>query len=92
LNETSNFQYADAEGFSNAIAPSLEYYDIDALNMKTILNKVFSITMNNEALETHCLNAAKLFAFPRKKDERMYQTSTNTFFIYVKTITPSKRQ
>ena len=35
-NEKDNFHYADAEGFSNAIAPSMEYYDIDAINHQPI--------------------------------------------------------
>ncbi len=81
LNENDNFHYADAEGFSNAISPSMEYYDIDALNNISIGENTFSITMKNEALETHCVNDVKLLAYPRKKGERVYQTPTNEFYL-----------
>jgi hypothetical protein len=81
INENDNFHYADAEGFSNAIAPSLEYSDIDALNNSSLNTRDFSLTMKNEALETHCLNEVILLAYPRKKGERVYQTRTNDFYL-----------
>lgn len=81
INENDNFHYADAEGFSNAIAPSMEYYDIDALNNGQLLNNTFSITMKNEALETHCVKDVKIFAYPRKEGERVYQSPTNDFYL-----------
>jgi len=81
MNENDDFHYADAEGFSNAISPSLEYSDIDALNNKPISDKVFSITMKNEALETHCVNEVKLLVYPRKKGERIYQSRANDFYL-----------
>ena len=81
INENDNFHYADAEGFSNAIAPSMEYYDIDALNNKPLSENIFSITMKNEALETHCVKDVKLFAYPRKEGERIYQSPTNDFYL-----------
>jgi hypothetical protein len=49
INEKSKIHYADAEGFSNAISPSLECFDIDALNNHPITGNVFSLTMKNEA-------------------------------------------
>ena len=81
MNENDNFHYADAEGFTNAISPSMEYYDIDALNNEPIKGNVFSITMKNEALETHCVNEVKLFAYPRKAGERVYQSPKNDFYL-----------
>ena len=81
INENDNFHYADAEGFSNAITPSMEYYDIDALNNKPLTENIFSITMKNEALETHCVKDVKLFAYPRKEGERIYQSPTNDFYL-----------
>lgn len=81
INENDNFHYSDAEGFSNAIAPSMEYGDIDALNNKPLTGNTFSITMKNEALETHCVNDVKLFAYPRKANERVYQTRQNDFYL-----------
>ena len=67
INSDDQFHYSDAEGFSNAIAPSMEYFDIDALNNPPITASKFSITMKNEALETHCVNDVKLLAHSRKK-------------------------
>jgi hypothetical protein len=81
INENDNFHYADAEGFSNAITPSMEYYDIDALNNKPLSENIFSITMKNEALETHCVKDVKLFAYPRKEGERIYLSPTNDFYL-----------
>jgi hypothetical protein len=80
LNEKDNFHYSDAEGFSNAIAPSLEYFDIDALNNKPVNDNTFSITMKNEALETHCVNDVRLLAVPRSTNERIFQTPENEFY------------
>ena len=81
INPNDNFHYADAEGFSNAIAPSMEYFDIDALNNQVISGNKFSITMKNEALETHCINNVKLLAYPIEKGERVYQSPTNNFYL-----------
>ncbi|MDH5599014.1 MAG: hypothetical protein OEY34_07815, partial [Cyclobacteriaceae bacterium] len=73
--------YADAEGFSNAIMPSMEYDDIDALNTRDIRGKSFSITMKNEALETHCINEVKLLAIEKGKGERVFQSTGNEFYV-----------
>ncbi len=75
------FHYADAEGFSSAISPSLEYYDIDALNNKAVSGGAFSITMKNEALETHCVNEVKLLAYPRANGEKVYHSTTDVFYL-----------
>ena len=82
INENDDFHFADAEGFSNAISPSMEYDDIDALNNKFIDGNTFSITMKNEALETHCVKDVKILAYPLKNNqERVYQTSGNDFYL-----------
>lgn len=81
LNENDDVHYADAEGFSNAISPSLENFDIDALNNKIPTDSTFSIRMKNEALETHCVKDVKLLAYPRKSNERVYQSRTNDFYL-----------
>jgi hypothetical protein len=81
INENDNFHYADAEGFSNAISMSMEYYDIDALHYHNTTNNVFSITMKNEALETHCVKEVKILAYPLEKGERVYQSPTNDFYL-----------
>lgn len=80
IEEEDNFHYADAEGFSNAISPSMQYSDIDALNSRFISGNTFSITMKNEALETHVVNSLNLIAFPLHQNERVYQSPKNVFF------------
>ncbi len=90
VNPDDNFHYADAEGFSNAILPSLEYGDVDALsNVKTTRGS-FSLYMKNEALETHCLNDVRLLACPRNSGERVYQTRTNRYYKCENIVKPSR--
>lgn len=81
MNEDEIFHYADAEGFSNAISPSLEYYDIDALNSHFSEADTFAITMKNEALETHCVKDVKLMAYPINDGERVYHTRNYDFYL-----------
>lgn len=81
MDEFADFHSSDAEGFTNAIAPSMEYYDIDALNNPKITNNTFELFMRNEALETHCVNEVKLLAFPRKNGERVYHTNNDEFYL-----------
>jgi hypothetical protein len=59
----------------------MEYSDVDALQKVNSTDGHFSITMKNEALETHCINAVNLLAFPTEAQERVYQTRNNQFFL-----------
>ncbi|MBK9246616.1 MAG: hypothetical protein IPM69_00510 [Ignavibacteria bacterium] len=90
MNADDNYQYADAEGFSNAISPSMEYGDIDALHNPPLKDNLFTITMKNEALETHCVREVKLLAYPRKKGERIFHTPQDEFFRCSSTFSISK--
>ncbi|TNE80735.1 MAG: hypothetical protein EP332_06880 [Bacteroidetes bacterium] len=81
FDERDNFHYADAEGFSNAISPSMEYFDIDALNTKTITGNTLDLTMKNEALETHCVKSVNLLSYPIQDGERVFQSPNNTFYL-----------
>lgn len=81
INKEDNFHYADAEGFSNAILPSMEYGDVDALRDYYAKDNDFTITLKNEALETHCINEIKLLAFPKAENERVFQTPKNDFYL-----------
>ncbi|MBK9962574.1 MAG: hypothetical protein IPP06_14955 [Saprospiraceae bacterium] len=81
LNDKDNFHFSDAEGFSNAIAPSLEYSDIDALGRKLNDTDTFSITMKNEALETHCVRNVSIMVYPLEGEERVFQSPANDFFL-----------
>jgi len=80
LKPEDNFHFADAEGFSNAVAPSLAYGDIDALNNPRLNDSVFTLTMRNEALETHCIKDLKVLAVKRAEGERVYQSKDNQFY------------
>lgn len=80
LNEDDNVHYADAEGFSNAILPSLAYGDVDAIGSQEVIGDSIEIILKNEALETHCLKSAELWAFPTNKGERVLQTRDHQFY------------
>ncbi len=69
-----------AEGFSNAICPSLEYGDVDDLKAVNVKDSVFSLLMKNEAYETHLLRSIELWAVPKKSDESIYQSRDGDFY------------
>ncbi len=81
LEEGQDLHYSDAEGFSDAILPSMEKHDIDALNNGPVHGETFSIIMKNEALETHCVKELKLLAYPRKTGERVFHSPSDDFFL-----------
>ncbi len=60
-----------AEGFSASVAPSLEATDIDALYRTKPSNHEFTITMTNEALETHVVRRVELLAARRPAGGRV---------------------
>ena len=60
-----------AEGFSDAIAPSLESSDVDALYRSTSTGGAFTLRMTNEAYETHVVKQADLLAVPRPPGGRV---------------------
>jgi len=64
-----------AEGFSDAISPSLETHDIDALWRTTGRGGDFTLTMTNEAYETHTVKQADLLAVKRPKGGRVLATA-----------------
>lgn len=80
IGDRENVHLADAEGFSNAIAPSLEYADIDALINHDWSAGHGTLYMKNEALETHCINQVNLLAVPKEDFEQVFQSPTNTFY------------
>jgi len=71
-------QYANAEGFSNAIAPSLQQSDLDALN-KTTYGGTQSLYVKNEALETHVIDYVGLEVIPIEEGQRAYQYDDKRF-------------
>ncbi len=88
-NESDNVHYASAEGFSNAISPSMEDSDIDALGRWEIADSIFSIKMKNEALETHYVKNVHLRACPLKDQERVYQSPSDKFYLCESIYLPS---
>lgn len=64
-----------AEGFSDAISPSLESHDIDALWRTTGHGGDFTLTMTNEAYETHTVKQADLLIVKRPKGGRVLATA-----------------
>lgn len=81
LDKNTHFHYADAEGFSNAILPSMEYGDIDALGEIHAGNEDFTVTLKNEALETHCINEVKLLAIPKGAEQSVLHTPESDFYL-----------
>lgn len=81
--------YADAEGFSSSVAPSLEAADTDPLQHPPITdrNGRLRLTMKNEAYETHAVNSVALLAVPCQPGEQIVQGSDQQFYA-VTNITP----
>lgn len=64
-----------AEGFSDAVAPSLEKRDIDALFRVEPAGRELTLRMTNEAYETHVVRAVDLLVAPRPRGGRVFATS-----------------
>ena len=60
-----------AEGFSDAISPALESHDIDALWRTHATGGPLTLTMTNEAYETHVVKQADLLVAPRPPGGRV---------------------
>ena len=78
---------ADAEGFSEAIVPSMEYGDIDALINIDPKTKDFSIKMKNEALETHVVRNVKILAIEKDPTLKAYHGADDNFYMSDPTFT-----
>ncbi len=72
---------ADAEGFSEAILPSMEYRDIDALYNFHPEGPEFSIRMKNEALETHVVRNVSILAVERDPSLKVFQGIDDQFYL-----------
>lgn len=79
--DTDDVFRADAEGFSQAIVPSMEYGDIDALQMTKSGSQLFSLTMKNEALETHVIRNVKVLAVERDPGLQVYHGTDDRFYV-----------
>ena len=77
-NASDHLFKSDAEGFTNAILPSLEHRDIDALPAVMQPGEEH-IVMKNEALETHNINEVVLFAVPKEPGSEVMHTVDDGF-------------
>ena len=72
--------HLQAEGFSASIAPSLEDTDVDAIT-PDLKNDELTITMKNEALETHVVRHVHLLTVPKASEEGfVFRDSMDHFF------------
>ncbi|HNM07221.1 MAG TPA: hypothetical protein PKK72_01470 [Chitinophagales bacterium] len=90
IDSTATTHYADAEGFSNAILPSMQYGDIDALPGSVLPGSTFRITLRNEALETHCIDKVTLYAISTPTNKTAFQSVDNKFYLGDKNFICSK--
>lgn len=72
--DTGNGRTLEAEGFSSSVAPSLEARDVDALYQARPVGAAFTVTMKNEALETHVVRRVRLLVAPRPPEGRVLAT------------------
>jgi hypothetical protein len=68
-----------AEGFSSSVLPSLEATDVDALPDLEAEGGRITLTMRNEAYETHAVRSVRLVAVPRPAGTRVYRTPDGVY-------------
>jgi hypothetical protein len=78
--DTESGDVLAAEGFSSSIARVLEATDLDALFHARSTGGPFTITMRNEALETHAVRTLRLVAVPRPSTRRVFAAPNGRFF------------
>ena len=59
----------------------MEYSDADALGNHYVTGDAFSITMKNEALETHCVDNIALLAYPTNAGEHVFQSPAGKYYL-----------
>jgi len=69
----------EAEGFSASIARALEARDLDALFGADVSGRQLTLTMRNEALETHAVRRLRLLAAVRPPGGRVLADPAGTF-------------
>jgi len=69
-----------AEGFSASVSPTLEDSDLDALFRASPSGREFTLTMTNEALETHVVRHVDLWAAPRPVDGKILAAQDGTWW------------
>jgi hypothetical protein len=69
-----------AEGFSSSITKSLEAKDIDHIDLQQKSGTPLSITVKNEALETHMIGSINLIACEKKGGSHVLQDTDGDFY------------
>ncbi len=80
INDDDQLHESSAEGFSSAIAPSMEYGDVDALKEVTS-DSIFRIVMKNEAFETHAVNQVSLWVVPKQAEQSVFADDEEHFYL-----------
>jgi len=68
-----------AEGFSDSVAPSLEATDVDALWSARPAGRRLTVTMTNEALETHVVRHVEVLAAARAPGQRVLAMADGSY-------------
>jgi hypothetical protein len=68
-----------AEGFSASVAPALERTDVDALFRCRATGRRLTLTLTNEAMETHVIRWADLLVLARPHGSRVFALDDGTF-------------
>ncbi len=80
LDKDAQTHYSNAEGFSSAILPSIEYGDIDDLNA-IHEGGSFTLYMRNEAAERHVVNQVHLLSLPLESGRKYFHApATKRFY------------
>ncbi len=79
-----------AEGFSASVSPTLEDSDLDALFRARPAGGEFTLTMTNEALETHVVRHTDLWVAPRPENRRVLAAQDGTWW-QAKYLMPAER-
>jgi hypothetical protein len=72
---------ADAEGFSNALMPSMAYEDTDYMGVRTMKDGKLQITVKNEAMETHVIQGLRVAAVPVAEGQVALQGTDGQFYL-----------
>ena len=72
---------ADAEGFSNALMPSMAYADTDYLGVRDVKEGKLHLTVKNEAMETHVIQGLRIAAVPVSEGQVALQGTDGQFYL-----------
>ncbi len=77
-----------AEGFSSSFARAPEAVDVDALGRRATAGEIVSVTMRNEAPETHAVRSLRVLAVPVGPTESVFHAAEGGFKIGTEILEP----